>query len=87
MIDKAKFRRFVTPGEDLRIEANLRSPGETDFEVQSEVLVSGQRVAEARIIYHTFADQTGMSGLRAPQQFEDWARQMFRRLGGEALLG
>lgn len=83
MIDKAKFRKFVKPGQNLRIEANLLSLREADFVVQSEVLVAERPVAQARIFYHS---RTEPSALPDPRQFETWARRTFQRLGGQSLL-
>ena len=86
MIERAKFRRFVKPGEDLRIEARIQSLRETDFVIQSEVRVAESRVAEARIFYHVQTHSVEPQGIADVGKFETWARQTFQQLGGKILL-
>jgi 3-hydroxyacyl-[acyl-carrier-protein] dehydratase len=81
MLEKAKFRKFARPGQELRVEATLCSQRDTDFEVQAEVLVGEERVAEARIVYHT-----GGTSLPAFMPRADELRATFQRLSGTVLL-
>jgi 3-hydroxyacyl-[acyl-carrier-protein] dehydratase len=84
MIERAKFRRLVLPGDEIVLRATIRSAHRDDFEVDGEARVRGERVAGARLLFHVFD-----FALPAPdaRQFAAWARETFRRLGGEGLLG
>src|SRR5206468_7311420 len=48
LVERATFRRFVRPGEELRLEAAVKTRREEDFEVRAEARVNGERVADAR---------------------------------------
>jgi 3-hydroxyacyl-[acyl-carrier-protein] dehydratase len=83
MIEKAKFRRFVKPGENLVIEANLCSTQGDNFEVQAVARVSQNQVAQSRIVYHAPA---GLASTDVQLQLETWARETFASLGGHLAL-
>jgi 3-hydroxyacyl-[acyl-carrier-protein] dehydratase len=80
MIDRAKFRRLVRPGEEIRLEAVVRSSRDTDYEIAGEASVGGERVAQARLLFHAF-DFPLPDDERA--QFGAWARETFRRLAAD----
>ncbi len=82
MIDDAKFRTPVAPGEHILVEATLRSTRGDDFEVMSTATVNGRRVAGARLLYHVF-DSSSRPGSHG---FDTWARETFSALGGDSLL-
>ena len=84
MIDHAKFRRLVVPGDELRITVDLRSARDRDFEVAASASVGDARVADARLLFHAF-DFRLPDGDR--HRFMAWGREVFRQLGGEDLLG
>jgi 3-hydroxyacyl-[acyl-carrier-protein] dehydratase len=52
-IDRAKFRRPVSPGDQLRLEVEVIGwrtvPGMTAAKMKGEALVNGKRVAEATV--------------------------------------
>lgn len=83
MIDGAKFRRLVNPGDELRLEVALRSARERDFEVSAQAKVGSERVAGARLYFHAFEFSPSR-----PQEgnFEAWVHSTFRAIGGEDLL-
>ncbi len=83
MIDRAKFRRLAMPGDEIRLEAELRSSRGDDFEMATQAFVSGERVAEARLVFHAVTFSLGDAEAR---RFEEWARTLFRDIGGEALM-
>jgi 3-hydroxyacyl-[acyl-carrier-protein] dehydratase len=83
MIHKAKFRKLVFPGEELELMAEIVSHRHDGFEIAGEARVNSTRVAEATLQFHTFALTLATP---ARDQFETWARNTFRRLGGERLL-
>jgi len=83
MVDNAKFRRFVRPGEEIRIDASIRSKKESSFELMSEASVAGERVAGARFLFHAFSPQLAAGDTDA---FAVWTRRTFESLGGPALL-
>jgi 3-hydroxyacyl-[acyl-carrier-protein] dehydratase len=77
MIDRAKFRRLVRPGEELRLTATLSTRSQDDFEVRAEAHVNDDRVADARLLFHTFAiPLTGEERAR----FDDWVRDVRREI-------
>jgi 3-hydroxyacyl-[acyl-carrier-protein] dehydratase len=83
MIDKAKFRRLVRPGDRLTIAARLRSTGADNFEADADIHVGDARVADARLVFHAFEFESD-----EPDDHRqlDWARATFARLGGARLL-
>jgi 3-hydroxyacyl-[acyl-carrier-protein] dehydratase len=83
MVDNAKFRRLVRPGEEIRIEASIRSMKESDFELTAEASVGAERAAGARFLFHAFSPALAESGGGA---FAAWTRRTFESLGGMELL-
>ena len=83
MIDRAKFRRVVEPGEDLRLGAEIRSMHADDFAVDTEVRIGEELVADARLMFHAFD-----FALAGPdhERFEQWAHRIFLDIGGPQLL-
>jgi 3-hydroxyacyl-[acyl-carrier-protein] dehydratase len=81
LVDKAKFRRQVRPGEPLRVEAALDSRYDRSVSVRTSVAAGPDVVAEARLVFQAFEPGSLAPGLEA------WARQVFRGLGGEELRG
>ncbi len=83
MIERAKFRHFVAPDEELRLTADLRSARADTFEIDAEAHGSGRVVASARLAFHAFE-----FSLSDPNRdlFEAWARRVFRDIGGPLLL-
>jgi len=84
MIENAKFRRFVRPGELLVVRARLLTSGDTSYEARGEILVGDRRVAECHIFYHGFSTDCGPGGSFEPVAFNTWARATFESLGGQA---
>lgn len=70
LVQSAKFRRFLRPGEPLRIEAEVASRPGDDFLVSARGHVNGERVAEARLVFHAFE----LPEAAAPGMAE-WARR------------
>ena len=83
MIHSAKFRRPVEPGEELRLTADIRSMHADDYAVDVEAQIAGATVAGARLMFHAF-DFSLATEDRA--SFEQWSHEIFRDLGGPALL-
>lgn len=79
-IDRASFRRPVTPGESLTIVATLRSSSALAHEVLAEVRVHDDVVADARLLFHC-AEVPTAPGAGDPLV---WARDVFTQLGGPA---
>ncbi|MFN7986451.1 MAG: 3-hydroxyacyl-ACP dehydratase FabZ family protein [Thermoanaerobaculia bacterium] len=52
MVEKAKFRRFVRPGEEIRLEAEVEAPRGGVWPARARASVGGERVAEARLVFH-----------------------------------
>jgi len=48
-IEKARFRRMVTPGDQLRIEVDVKSWRMTAVRMEGRVFVGDKRVAEATV--------------------------------------
>lgn len=49
-VDKARFRRAVVPGDQLRLEIEMQSLRSTSCKVKAEATVEGQRVASAELL-------------------------------------
>lgn len=83
LVERASFRRFVRPGEELTLTASVKTRRDDDFEVRAEAHVGESRAADARLLFHAFSPELDEEAAR---RFDAWARGTFRRLGGEALL-
>lgn len=83
MVEQAKFRRLVQPGELIQIEAELRGSRGDDHEITARASVDGTRVADARVLFHAFSFSPPAVDTR---RLETWARETFARLGGPASL-
>lgn len=77
LVERAKFRRLVRPGEELTLEARLGSLHEEDFDVRAEASVNGERVADARLLFHAFPIELADADRG---RFESWARETRARL-------
>jgi 3-hydroxyacyl-[acyl-carrier-protein] dehydratase len=81
-IDRASFRRPVTPGEPLTITVTLRASSAVAHEVLADVRVDNDVVADARLLFHC-------AEIPAPSDADDplvWARDVFARLDGPAAM-
>lgn len=76
MIDGVKLRRFVRPGEEIRLSAELRSSTGDAYEVRGEAEVGGRRVAEGRFLFRAFASDLATD----PARFAAWTRATADRL-------
>jgi 3-hydroxyacyl-[acyl-carrier-protein] dehydratase len=79
MVERAKFRRLVRPGEELTIEALVEQRGESDFFVRGEARVGDERAAEARLLFHAFELPPDAS-----ESLTGWGRATWARLTGNA---
>lgn len=84
MVGDAKFRRLVRPSDEVRTEVTVRSTRGADVEVVAKAMVGNQRVADARLIFHLLDLPLGDA---EREQFGQWSRATFARLGGPELLG
>jgi 3-hydroxyacyl-[acyl-carrier-protein] dehydratase len=78
-IDRASFRRPVKPGERLLVDAVLRASTPTAHEVMATIHISGDLVADARLLFHS----TPVAGA---EDVAPWIRETFVRLGGPAAM-
>jgi 3-hydroxyacyl-[acyl-carrier-protein] dehydratase len=83
MVQSAKFRRFVTPGEELRVEAILESTQTDACTVKASVLAGESRVASASLAFQLFPLSRLGSGQHS---FEVWTQETFASIGGATLL-
>lgn len=79
MISSAKFRRLVLPGEEILLDAALRSAHESDFEVRAGARVGKEQVAEARLVFHAF--ELPLPPAELPRS-EAWAGATWDAIGG-----
>ncbi len=72
-VDKARFKKQILPGDQMRIEVNLMAMGSRMAEVSAVVNVEGSAAAEAMLKFVlTEADETVSAQLR--KQFEQLMR-------------
>lgn len=50
-VDKARFRRMITPGDQMRIEVEVTNSRARILRLQGKVLVEGQVAAEAELLF------------------------------------
>lgn len=83
LIDRAKFRRLVTPDEEIRLTAELRSLSGDNFAIEAKAESGQQVVASATLGFRAFE-----FSLADPDRlrFDAWARQVFLDIGGVQLL-
>jgi 3-hydroxyacyl-[acyl-carrier-protein] dehydratase len=60
-IDKARFRKHVTPGDTLDLRTQLKRTRGQFGMVSAQALVDGQVVAEAELMFALIADSEGSS--------------------------
>lgn len=82
-IDRASFRRPVTPGEHLIVDATLRASTASAHEVVAAVRVGDAVVAEARLLFHSTPLDEAAAGADG---VESWVHATFARLGGPAAM-
>ncbi len=51
MVEKAKFRDFVKPGDQLAYRATIQSINEAGGKIAGEILREGKRIGDARLLY------------------------------------
>ncbi len=62
MVERAKFRRFVRPGEEIRLEAEIDAPRGGVWPARTRASVGGERAAEARLVFHAVPRPAGSPG-------------------------
>jgi 3-hydroxymyristoyl/3-hydroxydecanoyl-(acyl carrier protein) dehydratase len=77
MIEGAKFRDIVRPGEELTIKATLEASARSDYRVKVTAESDGSRVADARFFYHAF--EKGSADW-LPDGLDEWSRAILVRL-------
>ena len=50
-VDKAKFRKMITPGDQMRIEVEIINSRGNVIRIRGEVLVDGQLASEAELLF------------------------------------
>lgn len=83
MIQSAKFRRPVSPGDELLIEAWIDSLETGSSRVRSSISVRGSRVADATLVFrHLGLLQEGEQGVR----LREWMRATWESLTPNTLV-
>jgi 3-hydroxyacyl-[acyl-carrier-protein] dehydratase len=90
MVDKAKFRRFLRPGEELRITARIEALRQGTRGTQARIAAEGKvgetRISESRLLFHAFDPPDLLEGDPAKgAELIVFTRGVFRSLGGEKL--
>lgn len=81
MVERAKFRRLVRPGEELRLEAELDPPRGGVWSARTRALVGDERAAEARLVFHAVPRPVGSP------EFDSWISKVLGETGLDRLLG
>ena len=78
MVGRSKFRRFVSPGEELQIEARILSSRPGSQEASATISVGQRRVAEARLFFHSQTEFGESGGFTS--NLDSWRRTTFYKL-------
>lgn len=81
MVEKAKFRRFVRPGEEILLEAELEAPRGGVWPARARASVGGERAAEARLVFKAVPRPAGST------EFDSWMSKVLGETGLDRLLG
>lgn len=84
MIEQAKFRRLVRPGDELRLDARTLSSRGASTRVRAVASVAGQRAAEATLVFHAVALPEEEEARTA---FDAWALKRLKESGLAGFLG
>jgi 3-hydroxyacyl-[acyl-carrier-protein] dehydratase len=82
-IDRANFRRVVTPGESLSLEATLTASRDETYEISGKVTIHGDTVADARLLFKLFRFDLAIEQSVA---LNTWGLSTFERLNGPTAL-
>ncbi|HEV8269024.1 MAG TPA: 3-hydroxyacyl-ACP dehydratase FabZ family protein [Thermoanaerobaculia bacterium] len=77
MIEGAKFRRFVRPGEDVTLVAEIRETRDDLVRVAGHASVRGERVADARLVFRVAPLPTDDEGASLSR----WAKSRAEEMG------
>ena len=80
MVEKAKFRRFVRPGEEIRLEAEVDERRAGAWSARARASVRGERAAEARLVFHAVPRPAGS------REFDAWMAGVLEATGLGRLL-
>jgi 3-hydroxyacyl-[acyl-carrier-protein] dehydratase len=80
MVEKAKFRRLVRPGEEIRLEAEIDAPRGGAWPARTRASVGGERAAEARLVFHAVPHPEGSP------EFSSWMSRVLDETGLGRLL-
>ena len=80
MVERAKFRRFVRPGEEIRLEAEIDAPRGGVWPARTRASVGGERAAEARLVFHAVPRPAGSP------EFDAWMSRVLEETGLGRLL-
>jgi 3-hydroxyacyl-[acyl-carrier-protein] dehydratase len=80
MVERAKFRRLVRPGEEIRLEAELEEARGRVWAARTRASVGGERAAEARLVFHAVPRPAGDA------RFAAWMSGVLRETGLARLL-
>lgn len=81
LVENAKFRRLVRPGEEVLLEAVVSPPRGGVWPARTRASVGGRRAAEARLVFHAVPRPAGSSG------FDAWYARVLAETGLGGLLG
>jgi hypothetical protein len=80
MVERAKFRRFVRPGEEIRLEAEIDAPRGGVWAARTRALVGSERAAEARLVFHALPRPADSA------EFDSWMEGVLDETGLGRLL-
>ena len=78
MVRKAKFRRFVRPGDTLMLHSRIKALREESAVCVVEGKVDGQRTIDAEIVF--IFNPTGLDSEAAEQKLEEVEREVLKQL-------
>lgn len=86
MIERAKFRHWVEPGETIEIEAVIDSLQDSSATVKATVKVDGKRRATAQLMYGLNALNQDAASPFNTTASRQWVRATWEKLNGPALV-
>lgn len=72
LVERAKFREFVTPGDTLRYRASIESINERAGLMRGEILLEDRKIGEASLVFTFHEIETPRLDARRAELLKSW---------------